>query len=147
MAKNRDDDYPVGFGKPPKHTQFKKGQSGNPMGRPRGSKDFSTLIYNELGERVSAKENGRTKSMTKREVMAKQLVNKGVKGDLPATKVLLPYMERREEANRQGSAQLETPRAQMSDHEVITLFEEAVKYLALPRIKIPSDDDDSSAKS
>jgi Family of unknown function (DUF5681) len=141
MPKDRDDDYPVGFGKPPKHTRFKKGQSGNPKGRPPGSKDFSTLIDNELEKRVFAKENERTKSMTKREVMAKQLVNKGVKGDLATTKLLLPYMERREEANRRALPQSETPRVIPS----ISDLREALKYLD-DGIE-PSDDDDSSLKS
>ena len=39
-----DDDYAVGYKKPPLHTRFKKGQSGNPRGRPKGSKNFSTLL-------------------------------------------------------------------------------------------------------
>jgi Family of unknown function (DUF5681) len=35
MPDNRDSDYQVGYGKPPQHTRFKKGESGNPAGRPR----------------------------------------------------------------------------------------------------------------
>ena len=37
-------DYVVGYGKPPLHTRFQKGRSGNPNGRPRGKKNMSTLL-------------------------------------------------------------------------------------------------------
>ena len=43
-------DYAVGYGKPPKHTRFKKGRSGNPRGRPRGAKNLSTLLFGALNE-------------------------------------------------------------------------------------------------
>ena len=39
----QDEAYAVGWGKPPRHTRFKKGQSGNPKGRPPGSKNMNTL--------------------------------------------------------------------------------------------------------
>ena len=38
----KDKDYEVGFGKPPKSKQFRKGKSGNPKGRPKGARDFNT---------------------------------------------------------------------------------------------------------
>ena len=41
-------DYEIGYGRPPKHTQFKKGQSGNPEGRPKGIKSLSTELDDEL---------------------------------------------------------------------------------------------------
>ena len=37
-------DYKVGYKKPPLHSRFKKGQSGNPRGRPRGAKNFSSVL-------------------------------------------------------------------------------------------------------
>jgi S-adenosylmethionine/arginine decarboxylase-like enzyme len=42
----------VGYGKPPLHTRFKKGQSGNPRGRPRGAKNLSTLVSDALDQTV-----------------------------------------------------------------------------------------------
>ena len=43
-------DYEVGYGKPPRKSQFKPGQSGNPKGRPKGRKGFSTILVEELSE-------------------------------------------------------------------------------------------------
>jgi hypothetical protein len=79
----------VGYGKPPKHTQFVKGQSGNPKGRPKGSRNFATVIQDELKKRVAVTEDGKRKKITKREAVAKQLVNKAAAGDHRAIPILL----------------------------------------------------------
>src|SRR5262249_2514390 len=47
-----DPPYAVGYGNPPQATQFKPGQSGNPGGRPKGSKNFASLIESELNKRI-----------------------------------------------------------------------------------------------
>ena len=44
--------FEVGFGRPPRSTRFKPGQSGNPNGRPRGAKNFAIAIGQELVARV-----------------------------------------------------------------------------------------------
>jgi hypothetical protein len=87
-----DDRNPVsetGYRKPPKHTQFVQGKSGNPKGRPKGSKNFATVIQSELKRRVAVTEDGKRKRITKREAVAKQLVNKAAAGDHKAIPVLL----------------------------------------------------------
>ena len=79
-------DYEVGYGKPPLHTRFKKGHSGNPNGRPQGSKSFPTLLNKALQKSVVLRKNGRT--MTKMEVIVEQLTNRGASGDFRAMKLL-----------------------------------------------------------
>jgi Family of unknown function (DUF5681) len=85
-------DYAVGYGKPPLHTRFQKGRSGNPKGRPRGRKNMSTLLSDALNGSVSVVENGRRKKITKREAIITQLVNKSASADLRATQMVLAML-------------------------------------------------------
>jgi hypothetical protein len=82
-------DYVVGYGKPPLHTRFQKGRSGNPKGRPRGKKNMSTLLSAALDASIIVVENGRRKKITKREAIVTQLVNKSASADLKATQIVL----------------------------------------------------------
>ena len=83
------DSYEVGYGKPPSHTRFEKGRSGNPRGRAKGSKNLTTLIEQELDQRIKVNENGRRRTITKRLAVAKQIVNKAVSGDAKAIPLVL----------------------------------------------------------
>jgi hypothetical protein len=85
--------YTVGKGKPPEHTRFQKGQSGNPRGRRKGSKNVATLLEQVLNERVVVTENGKRKRITKLQAMLKQLANKAASGDHRAIKLLMPLAE------------------------------------------------------
>jgi hypothetical protein len=79
----------VGFGKPPKHSQFRKGISGNPKGRPKGTRNLATVLANALQERVIINENGRRRTVTKLDAAVKQLVDKAASGDLAAMRPLM----------------------------------------------------------
>jgi hypothetical protein len=81
--------HKVGYGHPPESTRFKKGQSGNPQGRPKGSLNLSTLLMRTLREKVIITENGKRKTVTKFHAVIKQLVNKAASGDLRASHELL----------------------------------------------------------
>jgi len=82
-------DYEVGYGKPPKATQFKPGQSGNPKGRPRGTLNLKTDLEKELSERICVTENGRTVSLSKQRLLVKALTAKAIKGDTRAAGIVL----------------------------------------------------------
>jgi hypothetical protein len=101
-------DYEVGHGKPPIHTRFAKGRSGNPKGRPKGAKNVSTIVSRALNERVTVKENGRQKKITKCEAMFTQLVNKAASGDHRSIQLLLNYLQQ-EQTRSAGSNTEPTP--------------------------------------
>lgn len=84
-------DYDVGFGKPPKRTQFKKGQSGNAKGRPKGAKGFNASLQKELERKITVKEGGRELRLSKAEIAAKRLAEKAMKGDMTALKMLATF--------------------------------------------------------
>jgi hypothetical protein len=92
MSTDNARDYEVGYGKPPRHTRFTKGQSGNPRGRPPGAKNLKTLLSEALNEPVIVTENGGHRKITKREAIVTQLVNRSATADLRAIKILLDIL-------------------------------------------------------
>ena len=77
-------DYEVGDRRPPKHTRFKPGVSGNPKGRPKGSVNLRTTVTQQLRETVTVTRNGRPVKMRKCDLIARQIVDAAAKGDLKA---------------------------------------------------------------
>lgn len=87
-----ENNYEVGYGKPPKEKQFKEGQSGNNKGRPKGSKNIYTLLGEILNQKIALKENGKDLKISKKAAMLMQLTNKAIKGDVRAISVLFPHI-------------------------------------------------------
>lgn len=75
-------DYEVGYGRPPKHTRFKKGRSGNPKGRPKASKNMSTLLLEGLARPIPIKEDGKTRHVPFREAWVQKLLVSTLKGNV-----------------------------------------------------------------
>lgn len=83
---------PVGYGQPPSKARFRKGQSGNPHGRPKNSRreiPYDTV----LGQMVTIREEGRERRVTAAEAFLLQLTQKGLAGDSAAARASLDAIE------------------------------------------------------
>ena len=87
-------DYIVGYGRPPKERQFAAGKSGNPKGRPKGSRTVGAILQDILNQKIAVTENGKTRRIPTLEVMFRRLVNDAVRRDPVALKLLLPLIDR-----------------------------------------------------
>ena len=94
------EDYNIGYGRPPKATQFQKGQSGNPQGRPPQNNQkvyLNDVIRAELNEYIDVRIEGEMVSIPKLNAVIKVMVGKALKGDIKAVKFLSEYLPRRHE--------------------------------------------------
>ncbi|MGL4388663.1 MAG: DUF5681 domain-containing protein [Brevinema sp.] len=85
-------DEKIGFQNPPKESQFQKGKSGNPKGRPKGSKNLKTILLKELDSQISIQEKGRVTKVTKQEAFIKGLIANSLKNDKHASQILVRLM-------------------------------------------------------
>jgi hypothetical protein len=97
-AKKAKPTYAVGYGQPPKATRFKKGESGNPKGRPKGSRSVGALLQEILEQRIAVTEHGRTRRIPALEVMLRRLANDAMRNDVAALKTILTLVDRYGEA-------------------------------------------------
>lgn len=93
-----DGSYDVGYAKPPKGGQFAKGCSGNPKGRPKGSKNLASMVLKEARQPVRIKGPLGSKTVTKAEAGLMQLANKAAQGELRAMHQLMSLIQWSEEA-------------------------------------------------
>lgn len=87
-----DDGYDVGYGKPPKHSQFKSGQSGNPKGGKKPAKTVEDLIFKEASRLVTVKMGGTAVTINKREALVKAIFGKALQGDYKSAQLVLSLL-------------------------------------------------------
>ena len=85
--------YAVGYRRPPLHTRFKPGQSGNPSGRVKGSKNLKTLFHQILNEQIPLQDGTQSKKVTKAEAIMRRLVIGALKGDSRSLMTLMRIAE------------------------------------------------------
>lgn len=83
-ARTRKGDYDVGYGKPPKHTRFKPGQSGNPKGRAKGTRNFKTDLKATLSAPVKIMRDGKPRKVSTQKAALLRLREKALSGDARA---------------------------------------------------------------
>lgn len=81
--------YDVGYKKPPRHSRFKPGQSGNPKGRKKHSRNLSTVLDEILYEQVEITEGSRKRRMTRAEALARHTMNRAFKDPRALAALLL----------------------------------------------------------
>jgi Family of unknown function (DUF5681) len=81
--------YQVGYCRPPLHSRFKPGQSGNPKGRPRQSRNLRTIVKQVLSEDMQIREGGRLRRMSAGEALVRTILARAFKGDPKALASLI----------------------------------------------------------
>jgi len=92
-TEDQEPSYDVGYKKPPKHSQFKKGNK-HGKGRPRGSRNVATYVREALEAKVTASVGGKPRKVSKIELGLHQLANLASKGNLKAIAQVIPLYER-----------------------------------------------------
>lgn len=85
---DEDDNDKVGYRRPPRHSRFKPGQSGNPRGRPKGTRGLKSDLQAELVSRMTIQINGKPVTASRQALMLKTLTTRAAAGDLRAIRIL-----------------------------------------------------------
>jgi hypothetical protein len=113
-----------GYKNPPTHTQFAKGKSGNPRGRPKGSRNLTTELRAELSENISITEGGVKRLVSKQRGLVKTLYARSIQGDMRAASQLIKLI------GNYLDDDVSVPAAEAikaEDEVVLRLFEERIK--------------------
>jgi hypothetical protein len=86
--------YTIGYRRPPVATRFKRGQSGNPRGRPKGSRNLANDLAAELEELITVREQGRARRVTKQRALIKSLMERALAGNVRASTAMLALYAR-----------------------------------------------------
>jgi len=86
--------YSVGYRRPPEASQFKPGKSGNPRGRPTGTRSVGALLQDILKQRVPVTEGSKTRRFGVLEVILRRLANDAMRSDHKAIKLFLTLLDR-----------------------------------------------------
>lgn len=121
---SNDDDYEVGYGKPPKHAQFKPGKSGNPKGRPKGAHNLKTEIREVMHSTVTVTQDGQRKKISTRKAVVLRLTEKALSGNVQATRVLLDLIRNYDEEEVADVAE----ELSADDAAILEMFAEKIRY-------------------
>lgn len=109
--------YDVGYGKPPKYSQFKPGQSGNPRGRKQGSKTTATLLREILDEKVTVRDGHREKKIPRKEAWLRQTMNNALKGDAKASATIISLLRDLGQIEPEPANPNDDARARLADED------------------------------
>jgi Family of unknown function (DUF5681) len=128
-----DDDYKVGYGRPPLRTRFKKGKSGNPKGKRKKSPDLSEIIGEELESSRYVEIDNKREKLSITRLLVKQYIRMALKGNIKAILSLLELAAERRKATAKLDAQSKSKyptkeeRSKMTDQELTDLYMQTLK--------------------
>jgi hypothetical protein len=108
MSTHDESDYQVGYGKPPEATQFRKGRSGNPKGRPKTSKNIGTMLEEVFFRKITITENGVRREVTMLEAILRQVANGAAKGEARHVDRVVKLLPTLQDARAAAEASAET---------------------------------------
>ena len=112
---DNESEYKVGYRRPPQHTRFKKGQSGNPAGHPKTAKRFDSVLSTELDALISVTIDGKPREVSKREALVRHSFAKAAHGDVRALEMFLKRMRKMDAAHPQPPYIIEYVPSNMRD--------------------------------
>lgn len=99
----------VGYRKPPRHSRFQKGASGNPKGRPAGARNFRTDLQEELQGQLTVTDNGKRRVLTRQQAVIKRLMASALQGDPRFMSLLVQIMVQLERSGELRAEAIATP--------------------------------------
>jgi hypothetical protein len=117
--------YTVGKWRPPVATRWKKGQSGNATGRPKGTKNMATYFHEALSRKVEIREGGRVRKVTVREAIPLKVTTLALKGDYKAISLILAKDSEITAALERENIRSITP--DMSSEQAMKIYERFLK--------------------
>ncbi|MGY3697472.1 hypothetical protein ACVIGA_007552 [Bradyrhizobium sp. USDA 3240] len=110
MGKEKSEGYKVGYRKPPLGSRFKKGQSGNPRGRPKkNALEFhpGRILQSIDNEELVVNIDGKRRRMPKAEIHLRQLFNKAMRGDIDAARIIATMAKQYFGPDAEGPSEIE----------------------------------------
>jgi hypothetical protein len=112
--------YEVGYGRPPAHTRFRPGRSGNPKGRPKGAKNETTILHEIMNRPIEIRESGKARKISVLAAILLKFAENALKGDPKSATFLL---------NRYGLAERNVPETDGLDQDDRELLDAYVQVL------------------
>lgn len=106
-----------GYRKPPQHTQWRRGQSGNPKGRKKGSRNFKTDVNELLNSMVSVVRDGKPAKMSAQRAVLERLYDKALNGD---SRALIQLIHLAQEQSDAEPSRVE--RSSANDQQILEIF-------------------------
>jgi hypothetical protein len=141
-----DKNYEVGYCRPPKHTQFRPGQSGNPAGRRKGLHNLKTDVKRTLAMPVKVKGAGRTRTSSTQEGILLALRDKALRGN---ERAIVHYLDLAERHNNDATEIGPTQALPSDDQAILDAYAAEAAAAAKPSIsaKSPADPTPNPAAS